>query len=157
MTDDITMRELCPDGACIGVIGPDGTCKECGKPSPMVTQNPRYRGMVTTDGEGEDEGEDFEPERMLCPEDTCVGVLGDDGVCPECGAVVEDEDEGEDEDEDEGEGEDWVAGDEDEDEDEGEDEGEDPDFEDRRLCPDGACIGVIGADGACKECGARPD
>ena len=24
-------RELCSDGACIGVIGPDGTCKACGK------------------------------------------------------------------------------------------------------------------------------
>ncbi len=25
-------RILCSDGACIGVIGPDGKCKECGKP-----------------------------------------------------------------------------------------------------------------------------
>lgn len=24
-------RQLCPDGACIGVIGPDGRCKICGK------------------------------------------------------------------------------------------------------------------------------
>ena len=24
-------RQLCPDGACIGVIGPDGRCKVCGK------------------------------------------------------------------------------------------------------------------------------
>ena len=25
-------RTLCSDGNCIGVIGPDGRCKECGKP-----------------------------------------------------------------------------------------------------------------------------
>ena len=25
-------RRLCSDGNCIGVIGPDGRCKECGKP-----------------------------------------------------------------------------------------------------------------------------
>jgi len=25
-------RRLCSDGDCIGVIGADGRCKECGKP-----------------------------------------------------------------------------------------------------------------------------
>jgi hypothetical protein len=25
-------RTLCSDESCIGVIGPDGRCKECGKP-----------------------------------------------------------------------------------------------------------------------------
>ena len=25
-------RRLCIDESCIGVIGPDGRCKECGKP-----------------------------------------------------------------------------------------------------------------------------
>jgi len=25
-------RKLCVDESCIGVIGPDGRCKECGKP-----------------------------------------------------------------------------------------------------------------------------
>ena len=25
-------RVLCRDESCIGVIGPDGRCKECGKP-----------------------------------------------------------------------------------------------------------------------------
>ena len=27
-------------------------------------------------------------------------------------------------------------------------------FEDRRLCPDGSCIGVVGDDGVCGACGA---
>ena len=26
-------RRLCVDGNCIGVIGPDGRCKECGRPA----------------------------------------------------------------------------------------------------------------------------
>ena len=30
---------------------------------------------------------------------------------------------------------------------------DDVDFESRELCPDGDCIGVIGADGKCKVCG----
>ncbi len=28
------------------------------------------------------------------------------------------------------------------------------DFKNRRLCPDGACIGVVGDDGVCGECGS---
>ena len=27
------------------------------------------------------------------------------------------------------------------------------DDEERRLCPDGACTGLLGSDGKCKECG----
>lgn len=30
--DDWKNRILCSDESCIGVIGPDGRCKECGKP-----------------------------------------------------------------------------------------------------------------------------
>jgi len=29
---DFDSRKLCSDGTCIGVIGADGLCKECGKP-----------------------------------------------------------------------------------------------------------------------------
>ncbi|MBN1771853.1 MAG: hypothetical protein JXB32_11360 [Deltaproteobacteria bacterium] len=29
---DPDRRELCGDGMCVGVIGPDGRCKVCGKP-----------------------------------------------------------------------------------------------------------------------------
>lgn len=32
--DDWEDRTLCVDGNCIGVIGPDGRCKVCGKPHP---------------------------------------------------------------------------------------------------------------------------
>ena len=30
--DDWGNRTLCSDESCIGVIGPDGRCKECGQP-----------------------------------------------------------------------------------------------------------------------------
>jgi hypothetical protein len=38
-------------------------------------------------------------------------------------------------------------------EDEAEDSGEAPEWDDRKLCPDGACVGVIGANGTCNVCG----
>ena len=31
-SDDWENRVLCSDESCIGIIGPDGRCKECGKP-----------------------------------------------------------------------------------------------------------------------------
>jgi hypothetical protein len=31
VSDDLDDRELCPDGACIGVLGASGRCKLCGK------------------------------------------------------------------------------------------------------------------------------
>jgi hypothetical protein len=34
---------------------------------------------------------------------------------------------------------------------------EELDFDSRALCPDGACTGVIGADGRCKTCGRNAD
>lgn len=99
---DPTNRELCADGACIGLIGPDGRCKECGAVSPTATQHPRHRGMRTDQEVEELENEleheraqesiepapdDFE-ERVLCADDACIGVVGADGTCRECGAVA---------------------------------------------------------------------
>ena len=40
-------RVLCSDGNCIGVIGPDGSCKECGK---------KYEGTLPEDHFSEKEG-----------------------------------------------------------------------------------------------------
>jgi hypothetical protein len=91
-------RELCPDGACIGVIGPDGRCKECGTVSKAATQDPRHRGLRSEEeveeeleqhkitGSIEPAPEAFE-DRELCPDGTCIGVIGADGRCPECGAA----------------------------------------------------------------------
>ena len=94
---DPASRRLCPDGSCIGLIGPDGRCKECGrssdgKPAALV-------GKVADHQDGGDAGGDddareaaarpeagaFDPNRKLCPDGNCTGVLRADGTCSECG------------------------------------------------------------------------
>ena len=108
-------RQLCSDGSCVGVIGPDGTCKVCGRAAPNWGEE-RKRGLIEPDAEEEDD--------------------------------LEDDDEYEDDDEDDGDGD--GAGDE-----EQPAAAADPDWDKRKLCPDEACIGVIGSDGSCKVCGKR--
>jgi len=102
-------RRLCPDGACIGVIGENGVCKVCGRsaggkeaaPGFMPSQ-PEDEYGDDDDVEDEDENQDagaapgagqqkaaagggFDPNRRLCPDGSCLGVLGADGVCNVCG------------------------------------------------------------------------
>lgn len=151
MEDDFEpARELCPDGGCIGLVGPDGRCKVCGTVSASVISDPRHRGMRSPGGSADDpslgSGDELDEERELCPDDACIGIIGPDGRCKECGAkgsgargsaaaasgysASEAEP-------------DSVAN-----------GGADLDEEDdRQLCPNGACIGLIGADGRCKVCG----
>jgi hypothetical protein len=97
--------------------------------------------------------ETFDPRRRrLCPDGSCVGVVSADGHCKVCGAF----DEGA-----AGLGPEAFSGgcatDEDDEREEAvataadtEAGGFDPT---RRLCPDGACVGVLGDDGRCKVCG----
>lgn len=230
-------RQLCPDGACVGVIGDAGTCKVCGRAAENWGDE-RTRGLISApedaededdeydeedeevgeeDGEedGEDEDEDDEEdapdaddaqakraaarrdraldpstpsligeaatwsERELCPDGGCIGVIGDAGTCKVCGragprgrvaakatpepaapaqsdelelaadamaaAIASDPAVA-------AEAADVVAA----------VPGEpaaaadgDP-FEDRKLCGDPACVGLLGADGRCKVCGKEP-
>ncbi len=133
-------RQLCPDGACIGVIGPDGTCKVCGRAAPNWGDE-RNRGLIDPPDEDGDEEDDED-----------LAADGDE----------EDEDDDEDED-DEDDDEDDDDDDDEDDEDEDDDEDDEPgiaaarrgEWTARQLCPDGACIGVIGPDGRCKVCGRR--
>lgn len=98
-------RTLCSDEACIGVIGPDGRCKECGKPfegafTPIASEN----DSIDVDDETTDIGNDFPEEeiddhgdlewekRTLCSDEACIGVIGADGRCKECGKPYVDED-----------------------------------------------------------------
>ena len=102
-------RKLCSDPACIGVIGPDGNCKECGKPyegdafedSPFAEPESEVDTDVDTDEiveeqieaveemETVDDGESITDEewanRKLCSDPACIGVIGPDGRCKECG------------------------------------------------------------------------
>ncbi len=136
-------RRLCKDGACIGVIGPDGKCKVCGTPAGRGTPAPAPMTTAPT------------PATAVAADDD-----DDDGDDDETDADDDGDDDGDDDDETDG-----------------DDEGADaeltaaaadlaavaspdavaklPTAEDleRKLCPDGACVGVIGADGHCKLCG----
>jgi hypothetical protein len=89
--DDWENRILCRDENCIGVIGPDGRCKECGKPY----DEPQTPEVQTAQAESEpgddiersekpDKQEDWE-NRTLCSDESCIGVIGPDGRCKECG------------------------------------------------------------------------
>ena len=111
--DEWDERVLCPNGACNGLIGPEGTCKVCGHVMPNWGDE-RMRGLNEAPDDEDDE---------------------------------EDDDELED---------DELEGDETDDEDDGESEGEQPAaWDERKLCDDGACVGVIGADGICTVCGRQ--
>ena len=110
-------RQLCIDGACIGVIGEDGTCKVCGKLRPGAAKKhaatattpdaavatPTPAATPPTPAPALTPSEDAELlaaatalaasahedfDRKLCPDGACVGVIGDDGHCKLCGKVA---------------------------------------------------------------------
>src|SRR5215831_477757 len=88
-------RQLCPDGSCIGVIGPDGTCRVCGRAAPNWGDE-RKRGLIDPDDEQErdihDEDDDDDDEDR---DDADGGDEDDEDE-------DEDEDGGDEDDEDEG-------------------------------------------------------
>jgi hypothetical protein len=104
------------------------------------------------------ETEKFDPSRRrLCPDGSCVGLLDESGRCKECGKTASGEveavaapafDDSED-----------VGFTPDPDQESNQDQAQDELAADggfdpkRKLCPDGACVGVIGADGRCGVCG----
>src|SRR5215470_19228221 len=66
-------RQLCPDGSCIGVIGPDGTCRVCGRAAPNWGDE-RNRGLNPPDDEDSDDDEDEDDDLAADGE----GRYGDD-------------------------------------------------------------------------------
>ncbi len=176
-------RQLCPDESCIGVLGPDLVCPECGaiaEASPAPAAAASTRAARPSSGMGELATAEF-ASRRLCPDGSCIGIIGPDGSCKECGRVSPevttdprlqgllraDDDEGPASEAEPGDEFGDESGDEPADEagetpasrtratapasDDGFDEPDD--FASRRLCPDGACTGIIGSAGTCNECG----
>jgi predicted Zn-ribbon and HTH transcriptional regulator len=102
-------RRLCSDESCIGVIGPDGRCKECGLPysGPFdVTKTETVPSDIEEDDPEEEINEESEEietldtetltdseweQRTLCSDESCIGVIGPDGLCKECGKPYESE------------------------------------------------------------------
>lgn len=97
---DLDDRQLCPDDNCIGVLDPDGRCKECGRQGTTTSVNGsqievieapvpparRAAASATDDADADaDASGDAWDDRALCPDDTCIGVLDANGVCKECG------------------------------------------------------------------------
>ncbi|MFC1814130.1 hypothetical protein ACFL03_15710 [Thermodesulfobacteriota bacterium] len=102
---DWDSRTLCSDESCIGVIGHDGRCKECGSAGEGEAQKEAHKTGVDDENADEDEGE-LEAEddedidsasdldwdsRTLCSDESCIGVIGPDGRCKECGERLENE------------------------------------------------------------------
>ncbi len=95
---DWANRRLCDDGNCIGVIGSDGRCKECGRPGgedPPAADEALFDSQTTDSGADEADAtpsdnhqataDDAWENRRLCPDGNCIGVIGPDGRCKECG------------------------------------------------------------------------
>lgn len=96
-------RVLCSDESCIGTIGKDGRCTECGKPyagelptrtvdEPAQAPAAPAEPAPTIDsppppdtGEPVEESNPDWEKRQLCPDENCIGVIGPDGRCKECG------------------------------------------------------------------------
>ena len=100
---DWDQRTLCSDESCIGVIGPDGRCKECGLPYGEAVDGTREESVTSNFEEADPKDKiNEEPEesgkrdaetqtdldwdqRTLCSDESCIGVIGPDGRCKECG------------------------------------------------------------------------
>ncbi len=100
-------RILCSDESCIGVVGPDGRCKECGRPFEGGGALPTSAEPVeevhepaavapapaAPDGAADETaaqaGDDSWENRTLCSDESCIGVIGPDGRCRECGKPYE--------------------------------------------------------------------
>ena len=86
-------RRLCPDGSCVGLIGPDGRCRVCGTAAGPATDGAALEADVDVEAiappmsaalpVASDGG--FDPKRRLCDDGACVGVVGPDGKCNVCG------------------------------------------------------------------------
>ena len=90
---DLEDRVLCSDGTCVGVVGPDGRCKVCGASGelPETVRRPvsaaDLRPAPRAEARSSDGASDTVAleDRILCSDGTCIGVVGADGRCRECG------------------------------------------------------------------------
>ena len=87
-------RRLCPDGSCLGVIGDDGKCMVCGadddgRTAPSTAEQPDVADEVAPPMARDEGRSDFDPNRKLCSDGSCVGVIGNDGRCSLCGKPPE--------------------------------------------------------------------
>jgi hypothetical protein len=91
--EDWEKRILCSDESCIGTIGPNGKCRECGKSyeGELPEKSSANCGQAVAAEEQKqvsstdtDSGDDWD-KRILCSDESCIGTIGPDGKCKECG------------------------------------------------------------------------
>lgn len=119
---DLEHRVLCPDGSCIGVIGRDGRCKECGARADGLPAAAAPEPLPAPPA--------AEPPATTPPpaEQIAAAAMVAEGSPPAPAASAAPPPEPDP----------AASG---------------PDWTSRVLCSDGNCIGVIGPDRRCKECG----
>lgn len=109
--NDWESRTLCGDGSCIGVIDKNGHCTECGKTLEEARKEEKTRSYLkkektktgfwqkrrsrdrnaTRNYSHQDNipGDNDDPidleNRVLCSDQACIGIMGSDGRCTECG------------------------------------------------------------------------
>jgi hypothetical protein len=88
--EDWEKRVLCSDESCIGTIGPDGKCKECGKAYDGKLPEGNINEIVhelspEKQVSSDDQADEDWDKRVLCSDGACIGVIGPDGKCKECG------------------------------------------------------------------------
>jgi hypothetical protein len=100
-----------------------------------------------------DQDTTFDPNRRLCPDGNCVGVIGRDGKCSICATVDPDWRESSVPEQEAVSQETVEASDQFPPAMDQVDQGDESDFDPgRRLCSDGSCIGVIDSDNCCTVC-----
>jgi hypothetical protein len=91
--EDWEKRVLCSDESCIGTVGSDRKCRACGKiyegelpeiPG-AIADRPAYEEDQKPDSATEMDLDDDWQNRVLCIDESCIGVIGPDGKCKECG------------------------------------------------------------------------
>jgi hypothetical protein len=107
-------RRLCPDGACVGVLGADGRCSVCQRPAGAsaawaseVDRDASESDASDSNARASDAGASsstspmasglsasevssgFDANRRLCDDGSCVGIVGADGICGTCGKKAE--------------------------------------------------------------------
>jgi hypothetical protein len=79
---DLRRRRLCPDGRCIGLVGDNDRCRECGRTVPRPVDSGSDERVPT--------------ERLMCDDESCFGIMqlisvgapyrpAFERVCPLCG------------------------------------------------------------------------
>jgi len=115
-------RRLCPDGACVGVIGADGRCSVCRRPAGA---NAVWASEADPDGddgaEGNDEGGSATAASSASPSASSFAspnFASPNFASPNASSGFDSK---------------------------------------RRLCDDGSCVGIVGADGVCGTCGRKAE